>query len=90
MFRREGAFRPFFDLNYRRELAQGDTQAAVAFSGLTNSNFIVQGINIPANSVNVKGGLTFMTLIGQATATYEYKQAPGQRRQTIGFRVRFK
>ena len=60
------------------------------FSGLPNSNFIVRGSTSRPAATTRSVGVTFMTLIGQATFTYEYKQAPGQRRQTIGFRVRFK
>ncbi|HYT66058.1 MAG TPA: autotransporter-associated beta strand repeat-containing protein [Vicinamibacterales bacterium] len=89
-FRRSGAFRPFFDAHYRRELAESDTEAAVRFSGLPKSDFIVEGINIPASTYSTKMGVTFATIFGQATVTYEYKQAPGQRRQTAGFRIRFK
>lgn len=89
-FRREGTFRPFFDMNYRRELAAGRTEANVKFTGLPNSEFIVEGINVPASSYHTRAGLTFATLVGQATFTYEYKQAPGQRRQTASLRFRFK
>lgn len=89
-FRRSGTYRPFFDLNYRRELAEGQTQTKVEFEELPSSDFIIQGINIPANSYSTRMGLTFATKIGQATFTYEYKHAPGQRRQTAGLRFRFK
>ena len=89
-FRHEGSFRPFVNLYYRRELAEGATEAQVEFEGLPNSEFIVQGINIPANSYSAKLGATFETILGKATFTYEYKHAPGQRRQTAGFRIRFK
>jgi len=90
LWRREGTFRPFADFSYRRELAEDGTQAAMRFDGLPTSDFIVEGINIPANSYSVRGGMTFALGFGQATATYEYKQAQGQRRQTVGFRMRFK
>jgi hypothetical protein len=89
-FRREGTFRPFFDVNYRRELAEGRTEANVQFSGLPNSEFIVEGINVPASSYQTRAGLTFATVVGQATFTYEYKKAPGQTRQTASLRFRFK
>ena len=90
VWRRSGTYRPFLDGSYRRELAADNTQAAVAFDGLPKSDFIVEGINIPANSYSARGGMTIATMFGQATFTYEYKAAPGQRRQTVGFRVRFK
>jgi hypothetical protein len=89
-FRRSGSLRPFFDLFYRYELAADDTQAAVRFTGLPKSDFIVAGINIPASTLSTKAGMTFATLFGQATLTYEFKKATGQTRQTIGFRIRFK
>lgn len=89
-FRRSGAVRPFFDLSYRRELAEGETQTPVRFSGLPQSDFIVEGLNIPASSYSARGGMTFATWLGQATFTYEYKQSPGARRQTAGLRIRFK
>ena len=60
------------------------------FDGLPTSDFIVEGINIPANSYSLRGGLTIAPRFGQATATYEYKHAQGQRRQIVGFRMRFK
>jgi uncharacterized protein with beta-barrel porin domain len=90
MWRRTGTYRPFFDLNYRHELAEDGTHAAVRFDGLPQSDFIVEGLNIPAQSVSVRGGMNLALLFGQATVTYEYKTAQGQRRQTAGIRVRFK
>jgi len=89
-FRRDGTFRPFFDLHYRRELAEGRTAASMTFSGLPNSDFIVEGIDVPASSYHTRAGVTFQTLPGQATFTYEYKRAPGQRQQTASLRFRFK
>ena len=89
-FRREGTFRPFFDFKYRRELAEGKTEANVKFTGLPNSEFIVEGINVPASSYHTRAGVTFATLVGQATFTYEFKKAPGQTRQTASLRFRFK
>jgi len=90
LWRREGTYRPFADFSYRRELAEDGTQAAVRFDGLPTSDFIVEGINIPANSYSLRGGLTIALPFGQATTTYEYKRAQGQRRQIVGFRMRFK
>ncbi|HVD93260.1 MAG TPA: autotransporter-associated beta strand repeat-containing protein, partial [Vicinamibacterales bacterium] len=89
-WRRSGTYRPFVDANYRRELANADTAAALAFSGLANSDFKVQGIGVPLNMYSGRLGMTFVTRLGNATLTYEFKQAPGQRRQTLGLRVRFK
>jgi uncharacterized protein with beta-barrel porin domain len=89
-WRREGTYRPFGDFNYRRELAEDGTQAAVRFDGFPNSDFIVQGINIPTSTYTIRGGMVFVMRFGQATLTYEYKGAVGQKRQTLGFRVRFK
>ena len=89
-WRRSGTYRPFVDANYRRELANADTTAALAFSGLANSDFKVQGIGVPLNMYSGRLGMTFVTRLGNATLTYEFKQAPGQRRQTLGLRVRFK
>ena len=88
-WRREGTYRPFADFSYRRELAEDGTQAAVRFDGLPASDFIVEGINIPASSYSLRGGMTIAMPFGQATATYEYKRAQGQRRHIVGFRVRF-
>jgi hypothetical protein len=34
--------------------------------------------------------MNIMFPFGQATMTYEYKRAEGQKRQTLGFRMRFK
>ena len=45
---------------------------------------------MPASSYQTRAGLTFATLVGQATFTYEYKKAPGQTRQTASLRFRFK
>ena len=89
-FRSTGNWRPFVDFFYRRELADGETEAQVKFEGLPQSDFIVEGINIPANTYSTKVGLAFATWLGQATFTYEYRKAPGQQRQTAGFRIRFK
>jgi autotransporter-associated beta strand protein len=90
LWRRSGTYRPFLDANYRRELAAGGTTAALAFSGLANSNFQVQGIGVPLNMYSGRLGMTLATFAGQATFTYEFKQAPGQRRQTASIRFRFK
>ena len=90
LFRSTGNWRPFVDFFYRREYAEGETEAQVSFEGLPRSDFTVQGINIPANTYNTKVGLAFATWLGQATFTYEYRKASGQRRQTAGFRIRFK
>lgn len=90
LWRREGTYRPFADFSYRRELAEDGTQAAMRFDGLPTSDFIVEGINIPASSYSLRGGMTIALPFGQATATYEYKRAQGQRRQLLGFRMRFK
>ena len=89
VWRREGTYRPFADFSYRRELAEDGTQAAVRFDGLPASDFIVEGINIPASSYSLRGGLTIALPFGQATTTYEYKRAQGQRRHIVGFRMRF-
>jgi uncharacterized protein with beta-barrel porin domain len=89
-FRRSGTWRPFFDFNYRRELAEDTTQAEMSFAGLENSDFIIQGINIPASTYATRLGITLATFFGQTTLTYEYKRAPDQRRQTVGLRFRFK
>jgi hypothetical protein len=89
-YRREGAFRPFFDFNYRRELAEGRTEADMKLSGFPDSEFVVEGINVPANSYSGKMGAVFHTLFGQGTFTYEFRAAQGQRRHSAGFRVRFK
>jgi autotransporter-associated beta strand protein len=88
-WRRTGSYRPFFNFNYRRELAEGDSTTDLTFSGFPNSDFQVQGIGIPANTYSGKMGVTFVPLIGEATFTYEFKVATGQRRQTVGLRVRF-
>ena len=88
-WRREGSYRPFFDFNYRRELAEGETTADVEFSGIPGSDFIVEGVGVPAHTYSGKVGITFVPLFGQATFTYEFRVAPGQRRQSAGFRVRF-
>jgi hypothetical protein len=90
LWRRSGTYRPFVDANYRRELADADTTAALAFSGLPNSDFKVQGIGVPLNMYSGRLGMTLVNWLGQATLTYEFKQAPGQRRQTLGLRFRFK
>ena len=90
IWRRKDTYRPFGDFNYRRELAADGTQAAVRFDGLPESDFIVQGINIPTSAYSVRGGMNIMLPFGQATMTYEYKRAEGQKRQTLGFRMRFK
>jgi phage terminase large subunit-like protein len=76
-------------VNYRREFAAGDTTADVEFSGLPGSDFIVEGVGIPAHTYSGKLGITFVPLLGQATVIYEFKVSPGQRRQTAGFRMRF-
>ena len=89
-WRREGTYRPFGDFDYRRELAENGTQAAVRFDGFPNSDFIVDGINIPTSTYSVRGGVVFALRFGQAALTYDYKQAEGQKRQTVGFRMRFK
>jgi autotransporter-associated beta strand protein len=89
-WRREGTYRPFADFSYRRELAEDGTRAAVRFDGFPSSDFIVEGINIPTSTYTVRGGMVFVMLFGQATLTYEYKGAEGQKRQTVGFRMRFK
>ena len=86
---RTGSYRPFFNFNYRRELAEGNSTTDLTFSGFPNSDFQVQGIGVPANTYSGKMGLTFVPLIGEATFTYEFKVATGQRRQTAGVRVRF-
>jgi uncharacterized protein with beta-barrel porin domain len=88
-WRREGSYRPFFNFNYRRELAEGDSTTDLTFSGFPNSDFQVQGIGVPANTFSGKFGVTFVPLFGEATFTYEFKAAQGQRRQTAGVRVRF-
>jgi len=88
-WRRTGSYRPFFNFNYRRELAEGDSTTDMTFAGLPNSDFQVQGIGIPANTYSGKMGVTFVPLIGEATFTYEFKIATGQRRHTAGVRVRF-
>jgi uncharacterized protein with beta-barrel porin domain len=88
-WRREGSYRPFLDLNYRHELANGDSTTNVSFSGLPNSGFMVQGLGAPVDSFAGKVGVTFVPLFGQATFTYEFKAAPGQTRNSVGFRVRF-
>ena len=90
LFRSTGNWRPFVDFFWRREYAEGETEAQVKFEGLPVSDFTVQGINIPANTYSTKAGLAFATWLGQATFTYEYRKASGQRRQTAGFRIRFK
>ena len=89
-FRRSGRYRPFFDATYRRELAEGRTEADMNLSGFPASDFIVEGIGVPASTYSGRVGLTLDTFLGQATMVYEYKQAPGERRQSAGLRVRFK
>jgi len=88
-WRREGSYRPFFNFNYRRELADGDASTDMALSGFPTSDFQVTGIGVPVNTYAGKLGVTFVPWIGQATFTYEFKAAEGQRRQSVGFRVRF-
>jgi hypothetical protein len=90
MWRREGRYRPFFDLAYRRELAEDVTQADMNFTGLPESDFTIRGLGIPNTSYTLRGGMTLVMLLGQATFTYEYKDAEGERRQSFGFRMRFK
>ena len=88
-WRRTGSYRPFFNFNYRRELADGDASTDMALSGFPDSDFQVKGIGVPVNTYAGKLGVTFVPWIGQATFTYEFKAAEGQRRQSVGFRVRF-
>jgi len=45
-------------------------------SGFPGSEFIVEGINVPANSYGGKMGIVFHTLFGQGTFTYEFRR-PG-------------
>ena len=90
LWRREGTYRPFADFNFRHELTTGQMSADLSFDGFPDSNFTIEGIGVPNNSYSGRGGVTMVTLIGQATLAYEFKVAPGQKRQTLGFRVRFK
>ena len=89
-YRRSGGFRPFFDGMYRRELTEGTTTADLAFADIAQSQFKVEGIGVPGNTYSVKAGATMKLRVGQATFTYEFRQAPGQTRHTAGLRFRFK
>jgi hypothetical protein len=60
------------------------------FTGVPESDFTIRGLGIPTRSYTLRGGMTLMMLLGQATFTYEYKAAEGERRQSFGFRMRFK
>lgn len=90
VWRRKGSIRPFGEMKYRREVTDGKTTTALRFADAPDSDYKVEGLPVPGNTVAGRGGVTFMTRLGAVTVEYEFNKAPGQSRQGAHLRVRFK
>jgi autotransporter-associated beta strand protein len=88
-FRREGTFRPFFEVFYRRQLTDGATTTELNFANTPNSTFSVQGIPVPGNTFSGRGGASMKLRLGQLTFEYSFLHSPVERRQGISLRFRF-
>jgi autotransporter-associated beta strand protein len=88
-FRREGTFRPFFDVLYRRQLTNGATTTDLNFADTPNSTFSVQGIPVPGNTYSGRGGATMKLRVGQLTLEYSFLHSSAETRQSVGLHFRF-
>jgi hypothetical protein len=91
IFRRSGAFRPRFLLNYRREFAPDATTAEVAFVGQKNGNFEVAGLPIPQAEYQGLTGFTMHGRLGlEYTLEYSFRHSKEETHNVLSFRVRFR
>ena len=90
VWRREGTFRPFFETIVRREMTEGRTTTRLHFEDAPTNDFVVEGLPLSGNAFSGRGGVTMMTKLGAWTLEYAYRRSPGQSRQSLDFRIRFK
>jgi autotransporter-associated beta strand protein len=90
-FKRTGAWRPHWSFAYKRELGNRDTSTNVQLADASNTQFVVNGLPMPATTLTARGGVTYHSALGlQYTLDYEVHRAAGQADQGLHFRVRFK
>ncbi|MGE5243047.1 MAG: autotransporter-associated beta strand repeat-containing protein [Betaproteobacteria bacterium] len=89
-FRHDGNIRPYFHVNYRRDLTGGAIETVQQFVDRPDTAFSAQGIPLPQDTLMGRGGVT-MTMAGlEWNFDYQFRRATGQRSHMLRFRVRFK
>jgi hypothetical protein len=88
-FRREGTFRPFFEVFYRRQLTDGATTTNLNFADTPNTTFSVQGIPVPGNTYSGRAGASMKLRLGQLTFEYSFLHSSSESRQGVALHFRF-
>jgi hypothetical protein len=89
-YKRTGNWRPNILVSFTREVGSETTQADVNFAGNANSQFGVEGAQVPANTFHGLFGLTVRAAGLEYTFEYETRQARGESHNAIHFRMKFR